>query len=48
MSRCSPDRIRELDTQLKGIAETYLQGLTNQVARSQQVAAGFVGLSSTA
>jgi capsular exopolysaccharide synthesis family protein len=37
------NRIRELDTQLQGIAETYLQGLTNQVAALQDVARGFGG-----
>jgi capsular exopolysaccharide synthesis family protein len=36
-------RIRELDAQLQGIAETYLQGLTNQVAALQEVARGFGG-----
>ena len=37
------ERIRELDTQLQNIAETYLQGLTNQVAALQEVAQGFGG-----
>jgi capsular exopolysaccharide synthesis family protein len=36
-------RVRELDAQLQGIAETYLQGLTNQVAALQDVARGFGG-----
>jgi succinoglycan biosynthesis transport protein ExoP len=36
-------RIKELDAQLQGIAETYLQGLTNQVAALQEVARGFGG-----
>jgi tyrosine-protein kinase Etk/Wzc len=36
-------RIRELAAQLQGIAETYLQGLTNQVASLQEVAQGFEG-----
>jgi tyrosine-protein kinase Etk/Wzc len=36
-------RVRELDAQLQGIAETYLQGLTNQVAALQEVARGFGG-----
>jgi polysaccharide biosynthesis transport protein len=34
-------RIHELNAQLEGIAETYLQGLTNQVGALEQVAAGF-------
>ncbi len=36
-------RVRELDAQLQGIAETYLQGLTNQVAALQEVGRGFGG-----
>ncbi|MDB4890601.1 MAG: capsular exopolysaccharide family [Gemmatimonadetes bacterium] len=36
-------RIRELDAQLQGIAETYLQGLTNQVASLADVARRFGG-----
>jgi tyrosine-protein kinase Etk/Wzc len=36
-------RIRELDAQLQSIAETYLQGLTNQVGALQEVARGFGG-----
>jgi capsular exopolysaccharide synthesis family protein len=36
-------RIRELDAQLQGIAETYLQGLTNQVSALEEVARGFGG-----
>ncbi len=36
-------RVRELDAQLQGIAETYLQGLTNQVAALDSVARGFGG-----
>ncbi len=35
------DRIRELDGQLEGIAETYLQGLTDQVDALNNVARGF-------
>lgn len=35
------NRIAELDAQLKGIAETYLQGLTNQVDALKHVADGF-------
>ena len=34
-------RIKELDAQLQGIAETYLQGLTNQVDALREVAQGF-------
>jgi tyrosine-protein kinase Etk/Wzc len=34
-------RVNELDAQLQGIAETYLQGLTNQVAALEGVAAKF-------
>jgi tyrosine-protein kinase Etk/Wzc len=37
------DRVRDLDTQLRKIAETYLQGLTNQVTSLQEVARGFGG-----
>jgi capsular exopolysaccharide synthesis family protein len=40
-------RIRELDAQLQAIAETYLQGLTNQVASLEQVARGFGGVLNT-
>jgi succinoglycan biosynthesis transport protein ExoP len=36
-------RVREIDSQLQGIAETYLQGLTNQVAALEEVARGFGG-----
>jgi polysaccharide biosynthesis transport protein len=36
-------RIREIDAQLQGIAETYLQGLTNQVAALENVAQQFGG-----
>jgi succinoglycan biosynthesis transport protein ExoP len=36
-------RIRELDAELQRIAETYLQGLTNQVAAFDEVARGFGG-----
>jgi succinoglycan biosynthesis transport protein ExoP len=35
------NRIHELDTQLRGIAQTYLQGLTNQVASLEDVADRF-------
>ena len=37
------DRVQQLDAQLQGIAETYLQGLTNQVAALEKVAKGFGG-----
>ena len=40
-------RIRELDAQLQGIAETYLQGLTNQVGALREVARGFGGALNT-
>ncbi|MBA3344279.1 MAG: hypothetical protein H0T44_03100, partial [Gemmatimonadales bacterium] len=36
-------RVRELDAQLQSIAETYLQGLTNQVTALEQVGRGFGG-----
>jgi tyrosine-protein kinase Etk/Wzc len=36
-------RVQEIDSQLKGIAETYLQGLTNQVAALEGVARRFGG-----
>jgi capsular exopolysaccharide synthesis family protein len=36
-------RIRELDAQLQDIAETYLQGLTNQADALEEVAKGFGG-----
>lgn len=35
------NRVAQLDAQLKGIAETYLQGLTNQVDALSRVAEGF-------
>ncbi len=41
------NRIRELDAQLQGIAETYLQGLTNQVSALREVARGFGGALNT-
>ena len=41
--RTLTDRIGEIDAQLRGIAETYLQGLTNQVAALDEVARGFGG-----
>ncbi len=37
------NRIHQIDSQLRSIAETYLQGLTNQVASLNAVARGFGG-----
>jgi tyrosine-protein kinase Etk/Wzc len=41
------NRIREIDAQLQGIAETYLQGLTNQVGALGDVARNFGGALNT-